>query len=268
MAITLSQCDCECDSQISTTGCPQICPMGPPGPPGPPESRGESGQKGDRGTPGQVGRPGEKGEFGLTGNKGERGDTGIVGQPGEPGSNGFPGVKDESGSKGDTGKKGDCTTSSNDEIKVRKTVNDQDWCNLHGVIIKILMKTILSTSKNTIMLKPDSAKSFDEAKSLCKSICGRIYFPSSLAENNEVFKIARKTESKSEDIWLRLSDKESEGIWKDPENRDTLTFMNWEKGQPNNYENNQHHAWFSGNSGEWNDISTDKNTTPHVICEL
>ena len=268
MAITLSQCDCECDSQNSTTGCPQICPMGPPGPPGPPGSRGESGQKGDRGTPGQVGRPGEKGEFGLTGNKGERGDTGIVGQPGEPGSNGFPGVKDESGSKGDTGKKGDCTTSSNDEIKVRKTVNDQDWCNLHGVIIKILMKTILSTSKNTIMLKPDSAKSFDEAKSLCKSICGRIYFPSSLAEDNEVFQIARKAGSSEEDIWLRLSDKEFEGIWKDPENGETLTFMNWMKGQPNNFDNNQHHACFQGNSGEWNDVSATSTTNPHVICEL
>ena len=120
--------------------------------------------------------------------------------------NGFPGIKGESGSKGDPGQEGDCASSSNDEIKVRKTepVNNRDWCNLHGVIIKIIIKTTLSTSKNIIMLKPDSAKTFDEATSLCKTICGRIYFPSSLAENNEVFKIARKGGSKEEDI--RCSD--------------------------------------------------------------
>lgn len=204
---------------MSTTDCPQTCPMGPPGP------QGESGQKGD------------------------------------------PGIKGESGSNS--------VCSSADNIKARKVepVNNRDWCNLHGVIIKIITQTILSTSKNIIMLKPDSGKTFNEAEKLCKSICGRIYFPASLAENNQVIDIALKggsnirPNSEDHDIWLRFTDEEAEGISKDPENRDFLTFKNWRKGQPNNVDKKQHHACFTGTLGRWNDMPA-STTLRHVICEL
>ena len=251
--------------------------MGPPGPPGPPGSQGVSGQKGDPGTPGQVGHPGEKGSrgsSGLTGSKGERGDTGTVGPrgtvgpKGDPGSTGFPGVKGESGSKGDPGQKGDCATSDNDEIKEEKSepASKRDWCNLSnaGEIIK---KTVLSTSKNVIMLKPDSKKNFHEAESLCKSICGKIYFPSTLVENNEVAEIAHKGGSTGADIWLRITDEETEGIWKDVENRENLSFKNWAKDQPNNSGGDQHHASFTGEKGRWGDLPASYRRT-HVICEF
>ena len=116
------------------------------------------------------------------------------------------------------------------------------------------------------MLKPDTDKTFHEAESLCKNICGIIYFPSSLAENNKVFDIAGKGGSQDQDIWLRLTDEGAEGIWKDPENRDYLSFMNWQKEQPNN-SGGQHHACFIGSSGQWNDAA-DSNKKRHVICEL
>ena len=237
MKIPLSQCECECDSQIGTTECPQTCPIGPPGPPGPPGSQGVSGPKGDHGVPGPVGFPGEKGS---------RGESGLTGEP---------------------GRKSDCLTSDNDEIneRTRKSANNRGWCNLPGVIGEIITKTVLSTSKNIIMLKQGDRKTFHKAESLCKSICGSIYFPSSLAENNEVIDIARK--GGSGDIWIRLTDEEAEGIWKDPENRDYLTFNNWEEGQPNNYDNEQHHAAFTGDLGKWND-SPAASAMIHVICEI
>ena len=240
--------------------------MGPPGPPGPPGSQGISGPKGDRGVTGQNGRPGEKGLRGLTGSKGERGDTGTVGPTGEPGSTGFPGVKGESGSKGDPGQKGDCATS--DKIKEGKSEppNKRDWCNLQSAG-EILAKTVLSTSKKVILLKPDGQKNFIEAEKLCKSICGSIYFPSSLAENNEVYEIARQQKPDNEDIWLRLSDGETEGIWKDPENRETLTFTNWVHGQPNNYDGAQDHVLFFRTLGQWNDVGASQ-IVKHVICEF
>ena len=249
---------------MGTADCPQTCPMGPPGP------RGESGQKGDRGTPGKNGKPGEKGLRGATGL------TGPVGPPGEVGLTGFPGIKGESGSKGDPGQMGDDGDPGVDGIKGQKGESGPSggWCNL-GLAGKIITKKVLSTSKNIIMLKPDSAKTFYEAERLCKDICGNMYFTSSLAENNEVFDIARKapsfkTDLNYGDIWLRLSDKETEGTWKDPENREILTFKNWNQkseSQPNNYGGVQHYACFQGSDGKWNDVSA-STTMPHVICEL
>ena len=245
MNISLSQCDCECDSQISATECPHTCPMGPPGPSGPPGSQGEPGHKGDHGTPGQAGRPGEKG---VPGTSGLTGPTGPPGKAGKTGLTGFPGIK---GQKGEAG-------------------NTRGWCNLSNPgtkIGKIIAFNFLSTSKNVIMLKPDAKKNFNEAEKLCESICGSIYFPSSLAENDEVFQIARTAKTDHEDIWLRLSDEEVEGVWKDHENRVDLTFSNWEKNQPNNYGGIQHRALFVKNVGEWNDMKASF-TVAHVICEI
>ena len=60
---------------------------------------------------------------------------------------------------------------------------------------RIINSSILSTSKNIILVekspknsfKPDSEKlTYDEAKSLCESFCRSIYFPSTLEENNEL----------------------------------------------------------------------------------
>lgn len=134
------------------------------------------------------------------------------------------------------------------------------------------------------MLEPDVGKTFFEAESLCKSICGRIYFPSTLAENNEVFNIARKVPSFNDmieyfygDIWLRLSDPESEGIWLDPENRENLTFTNWNHAVPNlsildsfltpRVASGQHHVCFYGKYGKWKDAPASV-SMPHVICEI
>ena len=121
------------------------------------------------------------------------------------------------------------------------------------------------------MLKPDKKKNFNEAQKLCKSICGpncgSIYFPSSLAENNEVFGIARTTKMNEEDIWLRLSDEQTEGVWKDFESREDLSFKNWDKDQPNNNNRNQHRALFMGRYGKWNDANASY-AVAHVICEF
>ena len=229
--------------------------MGPPGP------RGESGQKGDRGTTGQVGRRGERGlpgASGSTGLKGQHGDTGAMGPPGEPGLTGFPGLKGDRGLRGDDGMKG------------QKGEPYREWCNLCNLTnsTEIITKTLLSTSKNIIMLKPNVKKNFYDAESLCKQICGRIYFPSSLPENNELFGIALKGGFSFEDIWLRLTDEETEGTWKDPENRETVTFQNWQENQPNNLQNKQHHVSFRGTLGEWGDLDAETFLVTHVICEL
>ena len=167
---------------------------------------------------------------------------------------GPPGPQGEPGQKGDRGTPG----------QVRRQ-NNRDWCNL-PYAGEILAKTVVSTSKKIVLLKPDSGKTFYGAGSLCKSICGSLYFPSTLAENNEVFAIASRAKLDTDDVWLRLSDEEKEGVWKDPENRETLTFQNWERGQPNNVKGRQHHANFKA-PGKWNDFPA-THKFRHVVCEL
>merc|ERR1712131_47546 len=95
-----------------------------------------------------------------------------------------------------------------------------------------------------------STKTFKQANSICESVCGAMYFPSSLAENNEVFAIKKKHTNAL--IWIRISDEEKEKVWKDPDNKEMLTFTNRSSDQPNNYDGKQH--WGSMMSdGKWND---------------
>ena len=60
----------------------------------------------------------------------------------------------------------------------------KEWCNLD--MFNVIIKTVLSTSKKIVLLKPSEGKSFYHAKSICESICGNLYFPSTLMENNVV----------------------------------------------------------------------------------
>ena len=66
-------------------------------------------------------------------------------------------------------------------------------------------------------------------------------------------------------IWLRLSDLEEEGVWKDPDNKETLTFTNWADGQPDNYKGDEHFGMF-WHSGKWNDGN--KIAVKYILCEL
>ena len=58
----------------------------------------------------------------------------------------------------------------------------------------IFHSSILSTSKNIMLVKRSSKQrfepckelTFDESKSLCESFCWNMYFPSTLKENNEL----------------------------------------------------------------------------------
>lgn len=121
--------------------------------------------------------------------KGERGETGITGSTGEKGAKGEP----------DYG------------------------CNLESQ--NVIVTKVLSTTKRVILIKPDDFKTWKQAYNICKSICGSMYFPSTRIEMNEVVALM-KNHGVSWGIWLRISDEEKEGHWKDPDNKEELTFTN------------------------------------------
>ena len=101
------------------------------------------------------------------------------------------------------------------------------------------------------------------AKIICESICGAMYFPSTLTENNEVQAIIKNYGY----IWIRISDAEKEGTWKDPDNKEVLTFTNWDSGQPNNSGGDQHWGFMRSSDGEWGDAD-DSYALSYIVCEL
>ena len=68
-------------------------------------------------------------------------------------------------------------------------------------------------------------------------------------------------------IWLRISDEEREGTWKDPDNKESLTFTNWDSGQPNNRGGNEHWGYMFSYDGKWGDNS-DSEYLSYIVCEL
>ena len=84
----------------------------------------------------------------------------------------------------------------------------------------------LITSKDVILINEmdtigDMTPSYNYAKVICESICGDLYFPSTLEENYEAYSILGSQDRNCVQIWLRLVYNETEGIWKDPENKGT-----------------------------------------------
>ena len=282
--------------------CSQTCPAGPPGPPGkdgspgadgPPGVKGDAGatgvpgEKGIDGVNGQNGLPGKNGAHGPPGMKGDTGADGIPGEKGAPGVNGTSGSKGErgstgltgaqgprgntgnrgpSGSKGMKGAKGDRNTGSKGPTDAKGEF-DRQWCNLDSQ--NVITKKRLSTSKNIILIKPNEGKTWKETKNICELICGDLYFPSTLAENNEVLAIMKKNNFSS--IWIRISDEENEGAWKDPDNKEVLAFTNWWGAQPDGGRRENFGFMFS-DDGTWGDMGTwgdnVRYTRSSTVCEL
>ena len=266
-------------AKSGSTSCSQTCPAGPPGPIGQPGAKGDRGEIGQPGPSGSVGSPGTSGPPGIKGDagangirgpKGDRGITGVSGSKGEKGNNGVhgsPGANADHGLKGDKGFKGERgetgITGSTGE-KGAKGEPGYD-CNLESQ--NVIAIKLLSTKKRVILIEPDEGKTWRYANNICNLICGAMYFPSTRIEMNEVVALMQNHGVRY-GIWLRISDEKREGHWKDPDNKEELTFTNWYSsgGQPNNAGGKEHWGWMVSD-GDWYDGS-DTSMCTHIACEL
>ena len=153
-----------------------------------------------------------------------------------------------------TSKPDDCSQTGSDTENSKYV-----WCNLESH--NVIFETNLVTAKKVTLLKPAVKKNFRQAKKICDSICGDLYFPSTLEENNEVAAIIKERDIY--DLLLRISDIEQEWVWKDTDHKEVLHFTNWAGTQPNSGE---HYAAMARN-GKWWD-KKEKHLVSYILCQL
>ena len=152
-------------------------------------------------------------------------------------------------------------TKSVKEIRSSSS-NVKHWCNLGS--LNVIATALLSTKKSLILI--EQANTWRQAYNTCKSICGSLYFPSTRIEYNEVSALIKNHGGYYSGTWLRISDREIEGHWKDPDNKESFTFTDWVWYEPNNYGGDQHWGYMRYD-GYWGDES-DTFTRSYLVCEL
>ena len=195
------------------------------------------------------------GERGPIGPKGEPGPQGIQGETGAPGAPGLGGVAYDPYEVYDR-------VSSHCSMK---SVNDR-WENLFFLEEEDLPYTtkLLGTGKDILLIRDYNAVDIYEAKRICQAICGRVFLPVSSEENQQA---AEFIASYSSDVFLRISDTYTEGVWKDFETFEDLKFTNWDNGEPNDYGNGEDYATLIRN-GRWNDCPYNGLSFTGILCEL
>ena len=89
-----------------------------------------------------------------------------------------------------------------------------------------------------------------------------------MIENNDVAKRGLEIYGSGNNVHIGLTDIVTEGQWKYSSTGTSIQIENWQSGQPNNQEGDQH--WGEMNvykDGKWNDRSTIL-VTDSIICEL
>ena len=135
----------------------------------------------------------------------------------------------------------------------------------HEVIVK---ERLESTSKDIILIKEDDDQQYSDAEDVCKDICGRIYFPSTLDENLDVEQVLDDGVSGpyfSDDVWIRMFYNETVGDLTDPDNNELVTFRYLDHGDSS-------FSWRKNvrmNAiGRWAPRSGTHPLDEYVLCEL
>lgn len=108
----------------------------------------------------------------------------------------------------------------------------------------------------------DTSRTFNQAKSLCKSLGGYMATVTTTAENTFVYN--NLCNNSNQWCWLGSSDVLTEGTWVWGTG-EKFSFNKWEGGEPNNCNNTEHYLMYftppDGRAGTWNDLGTGYSST-------
>ena len=161
------------------------------------------------------------------------------------------------------------------------TSTTKHWCNLDKYEVAVELR--LNSSKYFIVVDEIDYNTYEKAKSVCEKICGRLYLPSTLKENDEVQSVLDRPDGgiypyNIEYVWLRMTYNETVGTWYDPDNKKDLTFLKFHPYDEfrdcsatccNQYcgDAKEHHAVMDHN-GEWWSRAGNNEYSEYVFCEL
>ena len=117
------------------------------------------------------------------------------------------------------------------------------WCNLDQYTF---ISKQLNSPKDIVVVANEHRISFQTAENFCRSICGRLYFPSSEKEYNEVLTIFDDDFFQYKNrgyIWLRLYYNQTDELWKDPDSKEFLSFNNFDEMQDSCLPYEERDAW-------------------------
>ena len=84
-------------------------------------------------------------------------------------------------------------------------------------------------------------------------------------ESKEIRTIAYGQEIYSS-FWLRITDEEREGIWRDPDNNEALVFTNWDEESRSKYPDVSDNVLLDYGANWFDTVGSF--TVPYVLCEL
>lgn len=94
-------------------------------------------------------------------------------------------------------------------------------------------------------------KSYSEAVAYCKTKGGKLVEPKSVQNNNDLVTLAKGIEIQGSGVWIGINDISKEGQFTYASDGKSLSFTNWNSGQPDSGKSGQ-----SGQSGPSVDVVT------------
>ena len=166
-------------------------------------------------------------------------------------------------------------TSKSPTTTTTISTTKHDWCNLDNYEVAVQHR--LNSSKDIIAVDEIDENTYEKAKSVCEDICGRLYFPSTLKENGQVQSVLNRCINGHcgfghygfYSVWLRMTYNETAGLWYDPDNKEDLTFLNFDHHDKihSSAFTKEHHAVMSFD-GDWWSKADNYDYVSYVLCEL
>lgn len=156
---------------------------------------------------------------------------------------------------------------------------DSEECSTQDISLAINdEQTSLEYNGHKYTFYTDGYMSWEEARDFCEAQGGHLVTITSEDEQNAIYNYIKQFNTDT-DIWIGISDAESEGDWSHWVTGEEVTYTNWGSGEPDNDQGNgqdygvmctgtRSGYYFNIQPGQWDDLANDDGTASgFFICE-